>query len=57
MPTAFPQGNPKVPLSFLLIEDSNPVLVFTDAADAKTFAEHFRGAEIYAIPKHVFLRK
>ena len=61
MSTAVPQSNPKVLLSFLYIEDSNPVLVFADAADAKTFSAHFhgqfRGAEIYGIPNHVFLPK
>lgn len=42
MPTAFPQGNPKITLSFLFIEESHSVFVFTDAADAKTVAGHFR---------------
>jgi hypothetical protein len=50
-------GNPKVPLSFLYIEDSNPVLVFADPTEAKNFCKSYHGAQIYGDPNHVFVPK
>lgn len=54
------QGNPKVPISFLYIEGTNPVFVFADAKEATKFSHEFKGghfhsAEIYGDPNHVFL--
>lgn len=56
------EGNPKVPISFLYIEGTNPVFVFADPKETTKFSHeykpgHFHSAEIFGDPNHVFLPK